>query len=236
MAHKTRRTSDLARQAKAIVALAFRNGPLEAVHAGKICPRCHGRPEYSHVTDAEIKAIMQNAVDHLYRLLWLKENDPERYQVEIEFGSRYTTTWGDPVEVKPVPMTERTKSHQTHLSHGQMRAAIPKIDRCAADLEALLATLITDIGDERLGALERKLDTFLTDTFGADSAEYERYWVDFTCLRPMSWHDGMTSEEIAAAVSERMRNAKAHLEAMKSAFGEKLADAGKPSEQRRSLR
>jgi hypothetical protein len=32
----------LAREAKAIVALAFRNGPIEDVHAGKICPTCEG--------------------------------------------------------------------------------------------------------------------------------------------------------------------------------------------------
>ena len=30
----------LAREAKAIVALAFRNGPIEKIHAGKECPTC----------------------------------------------------------------------------------------------------------------------------------------------------------------------------------------------------
>jgi hypothetical protein len=32
----------VAREAKAIVALAFRNGPIEDVHAGKACPTCFG--------------------------------------------------------------------------------------------------------------------------------------------------------------------------------------------------
>jgi len=30
--------------------------------------------------DAEMKRIMQNAVDHVYQVLLLKENDPETYQ------------------------------------------------------------------------------------------------------------------------------------------------------------
>jgi hypothetical protein len=29
---------------KRFVALAFRNGPIENVHAGKACPTCHGVP------------------------------------------------------------------------------------------------------------------------------------------------------------------------------------------------
>jgi hypothetical protein len=63
--------SQLAREAKAIVALAFRNGPIEDVHAGKLCPTCTGKPEYSHITQNEMRMIMRNAVDHMYRLLSL---------------------------------------------------------------------------------------------------------------------------------------------------------------------
>jgi hypothetical protein len=59
----------LAREAKAIVALAFRNGPIEDHHAGKRCPTCFGREEYSHVTDEEMQRIVQNAVQNVYRLL-----------------------------------------------------------------------------------------------------------------------------------------------------------------------
>jgi hypothetical protein len=35
---------ELAAQAKAIVALAFRNGPIEELHAGKLCSTCSGQP------------------------------------------------------------------------------------------------------------------------------------------------------------------------------------------------
>ncbi len=74
----------LAREAKAIVALAFRNGPIEDLHAGKVCPTCAGKPGYTHITQNEMKRIMQNAVDHVYQLLSLKENDPEKYEAMIE--------------------------------------------------------------------------------------------------------------------------------------------------------
>jgi hypothetical protein len=68
----------LAAEAKSIVALAFRNGPIEDVHAGKECPLCAGKPEYSHITQDEMKTIMRQAVDTVYNLLWLKLNDPEK--------------------------------------------------------------------------------------------------------------------------------------------------------------
>jgi hypothetical protein len=91
-------SSRLAREAKAIVALAFRNGPIEDLHAGKLCPTCAGKPEYSHVAQQEMKRIMKNAVDHVYRLLCLKENDPAKYEVMIDLGAKYTTAWDDPAE------------------------------------------------------------------------------------------------------------------------------------------
>jgi hypothetical protein len=48
---------ELAKEAKAIVALAFRNGPIENLHAGKQCPTCGSKVGYSKITDDEMKAI-----------------------------------------------------------------------------------------------------------------------------------------------------------------------------------
>ena len=59
----------LAVEAKAISALAFRNGLIEDLHAGKTCPACSGNPEFSHVSDEEMKRIMKAAVNAMYRLL-----------------------------------------------------------------------------------------------------------------------------------------------------------------------
>ena len=44
---------DLVREAKAILVLAFRNGPIEDLHAGKRCPECDGQAGYSRISDAE---------------------------------------------------------------------------------------------------------------------------------------------------------------------------------------
>ena len=52
---------ELAAEAKSIVALAFRNGPIEDVHAGKECPNCAGKVEHSHITQDEMKNIMKRA-------------------------------------------------------------------------------------------------------------------------------------------------------------------------------
>jgi hypothetical protein len=43
----------LVRKAKAIVAIAFRKGPIEDLHAGRSCPICNGKRGYSRITDAE---------------------------------------------------------------------------------------------------------------------------------------------------------------------------------------
>lgn len=86
----------LAAEAKSLVALAFRNGPIEDVHAGKECPTCAGKSEYSHITQAEMKNIMKKAVDTFYELLWLKQNDPQKYEASIELGNRYTRSWDAP--------------------------------------------------------------------------------------------------------------------------------------------
>ena len=88
---------ELAVEAKAIVALAFRNGPIEDVHAGKSCPTCSRDASYSRISDAEMKLIMKNAVDRVYSLLWMKQNKPTAYAASLELGRRYATAWDDPV-------------------------------------------------------------------------------------------------------------------------------------------
>ena len=42
---------ELAQEAKALVALAFRNGPIEDLHAGTRCPQCSGKAEVSHISE-----------------------------------------------------------------------------------------------------------------------------------------------------------------------------------------
>ena len=86
----------LALEAKMIVALAFRNGPIEALHAGKICPTCSVESGYSRISDEEMKEIMKAAVNSVYSLLWKKDNDSEAYAKSLVLGARYTQRWDEP--------------------------------------------------------------------------------------------------------------------------------------------
>jgi hypothetical protein len=61
------------------------------VHAGKTCPACSAAPEYSRITQDEMKAIMKSAVDHMYALLRLKDRDPDGYERQSAFGAHYVT-------------------------------------------------------------------------------------------------------------------------------------------------
>ena len=100
---------DLAVEAKAIVALAFRNGPIEDLHAGRPCTVCNGNQEISNISDEEMKAIMKSAVNNLYRLLWQRDCDPMAYQENQALGRRYTLHWDDPELKKPTRKGSRPK-------------------------------------------------------------------------------------------------------------------------------
>ena len=92
----------VAREAKALVALAFRNGPIEVVHAGKACPTCFGNPEYSHITQEEMRSIMKAAVDRMYTYLLMKESDKAAYDALLSFAGKYTTAWDEPTLTKSI--------------------------------------------------------------------------------------------------------------------------------------
>jgi hypothetical protein len=90
------RRREIAREARAIVALAFRNGPIEDIHAGQQCPTCAGCAGLSRITDDEMRAIIKHAVNHVYQLLVLRDEDPVEYESKIQYGERYTARWDKP--------------------------------------------------------------------------------------------------------------------------------------------
>jgi hypothetical protein len=98
---KMKLDADLAMEAKALVVLALRNGPIEDLHAGRPCSVCSGRPEVSHISDDEMKVVMKSAVDAMYRLLWQRDYDPAAYNEALAFGRRNTLHWDDPELKKP---------------------------------------------------------------------------------------------------------------------------------------
>ncbi len=100
---------DLANEAKALVALAFRNGPIEELHAGIARPVYSGKTEIFHISDEEMRRLMKSAVNALYRLLWQREYDPAHYQENMTLGRRYTLHWDDP----EMRQTSRKRSRPT---------------------------------------------------------------------------------------------------------------------------
>jgi hypothetical protein len=100
---------DLALEAKALVALAFRNGPIEDLHGGRPCTVCNGNREISHISDEEMKTIMKSAVDTLYRLLWQRDCDPIAYNENLALGQRYILHWDDPELKMPTRTGARPK-------------------------------------------------------------------------------------------------------------------------------
>lgn len=80
-------------EANAIAAYAFRNGPIEDLHAGKDSELLTN-PDLSRITDDEMKTIMLNACRKIEALLREKQDDPEAYALKIvDYGWRYCRNW-----------------------------------------------------------------------------------------------------------------------------------------------
>jgi len=80
-------------EANALTAYAFRNGPLEDLHAGKASPLLED-PNLSRITDAEMKKLMINASDHLAKMLALRDTEPEEYRRFMQtYGAMYCRAW-----------------------------------------------------------------------------------------------------------------------------------------------
>ena len=81
-------------EAKGIVAMAFRGGPLEDIHAGE---EMDIPKNVSRINQKEMKEIMKYAVDEVNFYLWLKKNRPVFYKCLIKnFGVKLTHRWDKP--------------------------------------------------------------------------------------------------------------------------------------------
>ena len=80
-------------EANALVAWAFRNGPIEDLHAGTYSPVLQDL-SISRITDEEMKELMISACRKLAELLELKVSDPAEYERQIKsYNFRYCRTW-----------------------------------------------------------------------------------------------------------------------------------------------
>lgn len=80
-------------EANAIVAYAFRNGPIENLHAGKYSKLLEDS-SLCRITDPEMKSLMLSACEKMEELLRLKESEPDKYEKTIRwFNSEYCKGW-----------------------------------------------------------------------------------------------------------------------------------------------
>jgi len=80
-------------EANSLVAWAFRNGPLEKLHAGKHSELLEDGA-LSRITDEEMKVLMINACCHMATLLEMKQSNPAEYEQKIkDYNRRYCQGW-----------------------------------------------------------------------------------------------------------------------------------------------
>jgi len=80
-------------EANAMTAMAFRNGFLEELHAGKHSPVLDD-PSISRIRDVEMKKLMVEASAKIEELLELRESEPERYRsLLLQYGRAYCRSW-----------------------------------------------------------------------------------------------------------------------------------------------
>ena len=80
-------------EANALAAYAFRNGPLENLHAGKSSPLTEDA-SLSRITQAEMKELMIEACEKLAYMLNLRQTDPDAYKNFVRvYGAMFCGSW-----------------------------------------------------------------------------------------------------------------------------------------------
>ena len=79
-------------QANVLTLLAFRNGPIEDLHAGKYSLLLED-PQLSRITDEEMKTVMIDASTKLAELLALRDSDPEDFARVLAVNWRQVRNW-----------------------------------------------------------------------------------------------------------------------------------------------
>lgn len=79
-------------QANVMTLLAFRNSPLEDLHAGKYSPLLED-PTLSRITDEEMKTLMIAASNKLAELLILRDTDPDAFAQLLAVNWRLVRNW-----------------------------------------------------------------------------------------------------------------------------------------------
>jgi hypothetical protein len=80
-------------EANAVVAEAFRNGPLERLHEGKYSTLLED-DRLSRITAGEMRFLIRNACERMEQLLQLRESNPDEYASHVRaYNARYCEGW-----------------------------------------------------------------------------------------------------------------------------------------------
>jgi hypothetical protein len=80
-------------ESNALTAFAFRNGPLETLHAGQPSSSTYD-PSVSRITETEMKELMIAASEKLATMLKLRDTKSEQYRRFIRaYGFMYCRNW-----------------------------------------------------------------------------------------------------------------------------------------------
>ena len=80
-------------EANALTCAAFRNGFLEELHAGKPSELLE-QPEFSRITQDEMKKLMIEASQKVAGFLAMKEKEPEKYWQKMKWvNETYCSRW-----------------------------------------------------------------------------------------------------------------------------------------------
>jgi uncharacterized protein (TIGR02391 family) len=127
---------------------------------------------------------------------------------------------------KPAPIIRRN----ANLSHEQMRAAIPKLYRRIAELEAFDPRTIRERFDPAIDSLDAKIADTIVGIFGHDSLDYSRF-APSSIDSASVYMGGMTPiNEVQQGYERGKASNLANLRTIIELFQEKLAEGGESPE------
>jgi len=123
-----------------------------------------------------------------------------------------------------------------NLSAQQMKAAIPKLERRIAELQAIDASTIRERGESRFEALEQKIEDTLVQVFGADTIEYRRFHVGSLDTASFNMLHETPMHEVIEGYRRGIEQAISNLQTVIELFKENLSGFGRNAGGTRSAR
>ncbi|WP_186308667.1 TIGR02391 family protein [Paraburkholderia sp. BCC1885] len=128
---------------------------------------------------------------------------------------------------------QQPQTRLANLTPEQMRAAIPKLQRRIADLEAFNPQSIRQRFDPQVTALDTKLEDTVAGIFGTDTAEYVRFKTRGLDTAGIFWGQGeLPLRDVVAGLARGREVQLTNLRTIIELFEEKLVDGGDTQESR----